>query len=257
MSDRDDAQPELLDGDTWAPPGTPVPLDKPAAPSLPPVPPVAPAVPAPPAGQPAPLPMPPVAPVPPARAGVPPVPPVPLAPTGPGTPSAYQGEAHGLTWPAPPAQAFGTGPYAQGPYGPTAYATGAYGYPGPSYGPGWPGMTPAPNNGFGVAALVLGIIGTVLSWTIVFGVICSVLAIVFGAIGRSKVSTGEGTNGGQALAGLILGGVGLLATACFLAFYITHDDGDDDPDYDGGDDTYGAYMAAPPGPAPLVFAARR
>jgi Domain of unknown function (DUF4190) len=63
-------------------------------------------------------------------------------------------------------------------------------------------------NGFAVASLVLGIVGVVLTITIVLGLICDVLAVIFGALGRTKARDGA-DNGGLATAGLILGLVGL------------------------------------------------
>ncbi|MFF4157204.1 hypothetical protein [Streptomyces sp. NPDC001678] len=200
------------------------------------------------------------------------VPPVPLAPTGPGTPGAYPPGPYGYAQaglPPQPGAPYGVpgaagpyaqGPYAQGPYGQTAYGTGHYGWGAPGYGQGWPHAARVPNNGLGVASLVLGVIGVLMCWTIVFGVVIGVMAIVFGAIGRTKANTGEATNGGQALVGLILGGVALLLTAVMLVVFIavgvresTGPAGDDNPD----DATYGAYMAVPPGPGPLLPAASR
>lgn len=237
MSDPENAQSEPQARDPWAPPERRVSLGKPDPRPQP----------APPAQTPA---MPvhqayrlPTAPVPPGAAqppgGVPPVPP---APTGPGTPSAYQGD-----------------PYGGGPgFPPPLYPQGPYGYPGGPYGPGGWQAPAAPNNGFGIAALVLGIVGLVLSWTMLFGVVLGVLAIVFGAIGRGKGTKGEATNRGQALAGLILGGVAVVASVLmFIAVVHYHDHGTDDPQNDDPDATYGAYLPAPPGPAPLVFDARR
>ncbi|MEU1310486.1 hypothetical protein ABZ419_16540 [Streptomyces cinnamoneus] len=272
MSDKDDTQPEPQHIDPWAPPVPErrVPLDKPGTAPAPAVPQQAHPVPlAPPfAGAAAGVPAQPAPGAP--QPGV--VPPVPLAPTGPGTPSAYAGAPYGYGQPGPyPQQApapygpgpgvgpvpYGQDPYGQGPYGQTGYGTGAYGYPAAAYGQGWPAPVPAPNNSLGVTALVLGIVGTVLSPTVVFGVILGVLAIVFGAMGRTKAGTGEATNGGQALAGLILGGVALLATALMLVFLITADDDAGDLDDDPDEAVYGAYMSAPPGPGPLLPAAAR
>ncbi|MFD0382518.1 DUF4190 domain-containing protein [Streptomyces stramineus] len=103
-----------------------------------------------------------------------------------------------------------------------------------------------PDNGLGVAALVVGIVGTVLSPTVVLGVILGVLAVVFGAIGRAKVSKGEADNGGQALTGLILGGVALLASALMvLAFIHVADGTDPGPTPDDPGATYDAYVSAP------------
>ncbi|MEU6960943.1 DUF4190 domain-containing protein [Streptomyces chrestomyceticus] len=134
----------------------------------------------------------------------------------------------------------------QPPYGPAG--PGGAPYPGgrpeqqmpPGYQPYW---APAgPNNGYGTAALVLGIVGATLCFTMVVGFLLGVLAIVFGVLGRAKVSRGEADNGGSALAGLVLGGVALLLSGfmvCWLVLASGADEGGDDPwypgYYDGGD----------------------
>ncbi|MBI1351327.1 MAG: DUF4190 domain-containing protein [Actinomycetales bacterium] len=74
--------------------------------------------------------------------------------------------------------------------------------------PPYPGATPAspgpygptPQNGLGTAALVMGILQFFC-----LGPIGSILAIVFGAIGRKKAKDGLATNGGVATAGFWLG----------------------------------------------------
>ncbi|MEU4210622.1 DUF4190 domain-containing protein [Streptomyces sp. NPDC026206] len=268
MSDKDDAQPEPQDRNPWAPPERRVPLDKPGTEQVPSVPHCAQPGPGPAAGMPAPppAPSPPFVPGAPLDAAIPPIPP---APTGPGTPSAYPAGPYAYGQPGPyPQQPYGPGaapgayaqdPYGQAPYGQTGYGTAAYGYPVAGYGQGWPAPAGAiPDNSLGVAALVLGIVGTVLSPSIIFGVILGILAIVFGAMGRSKAATGEANNGGQALAGLILGGVALLATALLLVLYISvGGSADTGQDEDPEEATYGAYMPEPPAPAPFEAAARR
>ncbi|MGW7242623.1 DUF4190 domain-containing protein [Streptomyces sp. NPDC054804] len=130
--------------------------------------------------------------------------------------------------PPPPMAPDGPG---QVPYGyPAAPAPGpGYGYPGqpfPSYpgGPGgyggWPGMQPMPNNGLGTAGLVTGILSVVgfCAWPI--ALVMGVLAIVFGSIGRARVRRGEATNGGQALAGIICGSVGLVLVVGFIVLIV-------------------------------------
>ena len=62
----------------------------------------------------------------------------------------------------------------------------------------------APRNGMGIAALVLGIIGLLLSW-FPFVWITAILAIIFGAIGAKRASRGEATNRAMALWGMWLG----------------------------------------------------
>ena len=72
-------------------------------------------------------------------------------------------------------------------------------------------------NGFAVASLVLGIVGLVLTITVVLGLICDVLAVVFGALGRTRARDGA-ENGSLATAGMILGlvGLGLLLALVIL-----------------------------------------
>jgi hypothetical protein len=72
-------------------------------------------------------------------------------------------------------------------------------------------------NGFAVAALVLGIIGVLFAggWlSYVFGLICGLLALVFGLVGRRNVTTHGASLGGLATAGIVLGCVALA-----LGFY--------------------------------------
>ncbi|MCU1595180.1 MAG: hypothetical protein JWO12_2572 [Frankiales bacterium] len=122
--------------------------------------------------------------------------------------------------PQPPTQppVYGT-PSPPPPYGaPQDYAPPQYGAPqygGPVSGP--------PRNGFGVAALVLGILALVLCFTIFGGIVLGILALVFGVLGRRRAKNGEATNGGMALAGAICGGLGMLASIGILVFALTND----------------------------------
>ncbi|MFF7358026.1 DUF4190 domain-containing protein [Streptomyces filipinensis] len=121
------------------------------------------------------------------------VPPPPIAPSGPGIP-------------APP-------------------APGGYGYPGYPGGYGWTGMPMAPQNGMGVAAMVLGILSLCLFCMYgVVSVVLGILAVVFGIKGRKRAQLGEATNHGQAQAGLIMGIIGIvvgIAVIVLLAIGIT------------------------------------
>ncbi len=80
-----------------------------------------------------------------------------------------------------------------------------------------PPLAAPARNGFGVAALVLGIIGAVFSWIPVLGGILAVLAIVFGALGFHRARTGTATNLGVAIAGLVLGAVALVIQIIVIA----------------------------------------
>lgn len=110
-------------------------------------------------------------------------PPVPPPAPGYGAPA----EHVGYGTPAPPA-------YGQQPFG----APGGFGG----------GMSP--KNGFGIAALVLGILSIPAGFTVILGVPLAIAAIVFGSLGRGRAKKGLANNGGMALTGLILGVVGLL-----------------------------------------------
>jgi hypothetical protein len=143
----------------------------------------------------------------------------PLPPLAPGT-ERYaggfgfdpQGAPDG-SYPPPP-----DGSYPPPPYEP--YPGAGTGYPAYPMGP-YGGWTPAPRNGYGLTALVLGIVGAVLSvmcFFAVLGVPLGIAAIVFGIVGRRIARRGESTNPGQALAGLILG---IVATVVSIGMLVT------------------------------------
>ncbi|UQI47613.1 DUF4190 domain-containing protein [Streptomyces sp. HU2014] len=271
-----DEQPGARVRDPWAPPERRVPLDEPTTGALP----EQRTADAP--GRPGHAVPPPHAAVPPAHRAGPPgapsaVPPVPPAPTGPGTPSAYPGgpwgqgpypqgypqgpvnpqapyATTGYGYPVAPAGQipYGAPPYGGPvPYGQVPYQPGSYGYPVPAF-YGEDPRAMGSDSGFGVAALVLGIVGTVMSVTVLFGALLGILGVIFGAIGRSKVKNGRAFNGGQALTGLILGALAFVLSAVMLFVYISVSDDEDGyvPEDDPGA-TYGAYVSAPlrPGPA--------
>lgn len=149
------------------------------------------------------------------------VPPPPIAPNGPGQQ-------------IPPAGQYGY------PAAPVPQYGGYPGYPGYGQAP-WGG--PAPANGLGIASMVLGIVAVVGFCIWGLGVILGVLALIFGLIGRGRVNRGEANNGGVALAGIILGSLGIVISGAFLGFLIwgvTHDfNNEDSYPYD---DTYGTSL---------------
>ncbi|MGH3871237.1 MAG: DUF4190 domain-containing protein [Pseudonocardiaceae bacterium] len=75
----------------------------------------------------------------------------------------------------------------------------------------------APHNGFGVTALVLGIIGAVFSWVPVLGFILAVLALVFGGLGYARARKRQATNSGMAIAGLVLGVIAFVIQVSVFA----------------------------------------
>ncbi|WP_328942293.1 DUF4190 domain-containing protein [Streptomyces sp. NBC_00250] len=139
------------------------------------------------------------------------VPPPPVAPGGPAaTPGAYgypaANTSGGYGYPTAPT------PAASG-YGYSGYpAAGGYG--------GQPGWQQSPSNGMGTAAMVLGIISVAGFCLWGLGTILGILALIFGIIGLKKAGRGEATNRGMAVAGIVLGAIGLLISAVFLGFLI-------------------------------------
>jgi uncharacterized membrane protein len=99
---------------------------------------------------------------------------------------------------------------------PLSYGRNPPGY-GQGSGYGAPGTRP--RNGFGVAALVLGLLALVLFWTIVGGIIFGILALIFGLLGRARAKRGEATNGGLSVAGMVLGILGLLLAIGLVALF--------------------------------------
>ncbi|MFC9508530.1 DUF4190 domain-containing protein [Streptomyces sp. NPDC057002] len=118
-----------------------------------------------------------------------------------GTPQ-YDSTGSGPTVPPPPA--------APGGYGYPGYPQAGSGYP-QSGGYGWPGMPMAPQNGMGIAAMVLGIVSCTLFCLYgVVSLVTGILAVVFGIKGRKRAEAGVATNHGQAQAGLIMGIIGII-----------------------------------------------
>ncbi|MFD4220401.1 DUF4190 domain-containing protein [Streptomyces griseus] len=153
------------------------------------------------------------------------VPPPPIGPNGPGQAAPPPAAGH-YGYPAPPAQ----------PYG---------GYPGyGAYGMGPAAWGPAPNNGLGTAAMVIGIISVVGFCMYGVNIILGILALIFGIIGLGRAKRGEATNRGMALAGVILGSVGIVVGAAILGLIIwAATNADSDSEYgDSYDDPFATSL---------------
>jgi hypothetical protein len=79
---------------------------------------------------------------------------------------------------------------------------------------------PVMSNGLAIAALVCGIVGLVLFWTVWVGLILGILAIVFGAVGRSRAALGA-PNKSQATAGMWLGIAAVVVSILFIGLITT------------------------------------
>jgi hypothetical protein len=109
-------------------------------------------------------------------------------------------------------------PDPENPTQPRYWSGAAWAAPGPP--PPYPPTIPAyavPRqsvNGFAIASMVLGIV-----WIYWIG---SILALVFGYIGKRQIeaSNGRESGGGMATAGIVLGwiGIGILALVLVIAF---------------------------------------
>ena len=80
-------------------------------------------------------------------------------------------------------------------------------------------VQPAPaSNGLATASMVLGIIAVVLFWSFGFSALIGIVAVVLGAVGVSKSSSLPNRAGrGQAIAGIITGGLGIVAGIFMVA----------------------------------------
>ena len=114
----------------------------------------------------------------------------------------------GYGTPAAPPSGYGAPPGA-----PPAYGTAPAGYGAPGGPPGFGGQ---PQNGLGIASLVLGILALVSGLFIIGGVF-GVVAVVLGVLALGKVKKGLANNRGMALAGIITGALGILLTILVIA----------------------------------------
>ena len=95
---------------------------------------------------------------------------------------------------------------------------GAYpgGYPPPPPQP-YSGYTPppvGPRNGLGIASLVVAIIALI---SVVGGVVLGVVAVILGFLGWQRAKRGEATNGGIAIAGIVLGVLSIIEAVVVIA----------------------------------------
>jgi hypothetical protein len=129
--------------------------------------------------------------------------PMPSGPTPPPPPSQYGAYPSSYPPPPPPSQ-YGAYPSGYLPPPPQPYS----------------GFTPppiGPRNGLGVAALVIAIIALL---SVVGGVVLGVVAIILGFLGLGRARRGEATNGGVAVAGIVLGLVSIIEAVVVIALAV-------------------------------------
>lgn len=76
----------------------------------------------------------------------------------------------------------------------------------------------APQNQFGVASVLLGLIGLITCW-LLLGVPFGIAAVVTGDIARRRVARGEANNPRTAVTGMVLGAVAIAAGLIAIGYY--------------------------------------
>jgi Domain of unknown function (DUF4190) len=76
----------------------------------------------------------------------------------------------------------------------------------------------APRNEFGVASLILGLVALITCWMLI-GVPFGIAAVITGDIGRGRVKRGEANNPRTAMAGMVLGGVAIVAGLVAIGYW--------------------------------------
>lgn len=95
--------------------------------------------------------------------------------------------------------------------------------PPPNQPPGYPqgggyGAPPQkPGKGMAAAALIFGILALLSFWTVAFGVIFGLVALILGLVASSKAKKGRAGGRAMAIIGIVLGVLGLLLSAVVFA----------------------------------------
>jgi hypothetical protein len=107
-------------------------------------------------------------------------------------------------------------PYGQPPpgYQPAGFQPQAY----PPQFP-FPGQQ-APSNGLGIAGFVTGLVGLVLCWVPILGLILAACGVALSATGMSQAKR-TGASNGLAIAGLVLGILALIPSLFFLVALVS------------------------------------
>lgn len=103
----------------------------------------------------------------------------------------------------------------------SSYGSSSYGSMPPSNQPGQPVRPVVGGNGMATAALVLGILALITSWTVIGGVILGLLAVILGFLGLRKARPNLGNGRGRAIAGIILGLLSIAIAIALVAFAVS------------------------------------
>jgi len=80
-----------------------------------------------------------------------------------------------------------------------------------------------PRNQFGVASLLLGLVGLMTCWLLI-GTFFGIAAVVTGDIARRRVKRGEANNPRTALAGIALGALAIVAGLVAVGYFASQSD---------------------------------
>jgi len=80
-----------------------------------------------------------------------------------------------------------------------------------------------PRNQFGVASVILGLVGLITCWALI-GTFFGIAAVVTGDIGRGRVKSGEANNPRTALTGMVLGAVAIVAGLVAIGYFASQSD---------------------------------
>lgn len=127
--------------------------------------------------------------------------------------------------PPPPPDGGSTPPPPPPPSGgglPPPPPSGGYVPPAVGYTPAGAGYAGVRTDGLAIGALICGILSLVCFWPLCLGVLLGPAAAIMGFISRQRIAASAGTVGGNgiALAGLVLGVIGFLASAAWAIAYI-------------------------------------
>jgi hypothetical protein len=80
---------------------------------------------------------------------------------------------------------------------------------------------PIGGGGMATAALVLGILAVITSFTLIGGLLLGLLAVIFGIIGLRRANRGLALGRGRAIAGIILGLLGMVLAGALIAIGVS------------------------------------
>jgi hypothetical protein len=72
-----------------------------------------------------------------------------------------------------------------------------------------------------IAALILGALALLSSWTLIGGILLGLAAVVLGFIASGRAKRGQGSGRGMAITGIILGLLGLAAAIALIVGAVT------------------------------------